>query len=107
MTDQFECQFCGKKFEFSSDKNEHERTCGISRLSDYGIEVETLDKIDDADLEQDVDSSRQLQLDEMPIGRCPVCGKKILESDNYNGIEKYKECRNCEKVVHVRDIDNA
>lgn len=102
MSKNYECKFCGRGFEFASDKNDHEATCGISKLSDYGIDTGSLEEIRDAKLERGGASSRQLQLNEMVVKTCPVCGTEIREQDKYMDFENFLECRNCEKVVDVR-----
>jgi len=102
--DEYECQFCGRGFSHSRDRDEHERLCGVSRLSDYGIDTETLQKMRDAEIETSGSSSKQLQLDEMPVGCCPVCGQRILESDTYKELDDYYVCRNCEKVIYKNNM---
>lgn len=97
--DQPTCKFCGKDFEFASDKNNHESTCGISRLSDYGIDTETFENLREAEIEGEVTLTRQLQLNETPIGRCWKCGERITEQDKYMNLEDYFECPNCEKAL--------
>ena len=100
MTD-YECNICGKNFESAKNKNQHQATCGITQLSQYGIDIDSIGKVERHDFSDSTASSKQLQLDEPVVAYCPVCDEPLRKTDKYRGLEDYLECPKCEKVIQV------
>lgn len=106
MSKDHDCKICGRSFERARRRNEHQKTCGISQLDDYGIETKALDKVERHQFKDRTDDSRQIDLETDVIGDCVKCGATITSEHSYNGLKNYVECPECEKVHNKEMMRN-
>lgn len=92
----YKCTICGKIIHSYRTATNHERTCGITNVTDYmngtiSIESRTFDTPD----------TKQIKLGDAPIAKCPNCETLILESDVFNNIKNQYECSGCSNIISV------
>jgi len=99
MGDEYECGICGRAFGRKSNMIDHQKNCGIVKLSKFGINESVFNKVRNFDKPNGTEST-QLKLGQNVEGLCTNCGTKLTSDDSYKGMDTYLECPNCSNVLN-------